>query len=194
MDIETLTEEIRAYCEAHLSEKRYAHSVRVAEMCSEICELSGYDTKKGYLCGIAHDICKEIDHDEMKRIVENSEYPVTPSDLQKVSLMHGKAGAAFIKEHFGVDDPDVLYAIAYHVCGRSDFGILGKALFVADKNERGRPHVMKDPDFVKNLYTNSVDDMFYYTLKASYEYQVNKPGFIIMDDTMEVVRALGIAQ
>jgi len=26
------------------------------------------------------------------------------------------------------------------------------------------------------------------------EYQVTKPGFIIMDDTMEVVRALGIAR
>lgn len=194
MNYDILIEEIKVYCEAHLSEKRFSHSLRVAEMCSEICELSGYDTKKAYLCGIAHDICKELDHDEMKKMVEESEYKITPSELQKISLMHGKAGAAFLKKHFGVEDSEILYAIAYHVCGRFDFGVLGKALYIADKNERGRPHVKKDPDFVKKLYSKSVDDMFYYTLKTSYEYQVNKPGFIIMDDTMEVIRALGIAE
>lgn len=193
MDIDRLIEDVKNYCASHLSEKRWAHSLRVAEMCAEICELSGYDTKKGYFCGIAHDICKEIDHDEMKKIVEESEYAITPSEYKKVSLLHGKAGAALLKKNFGVDDSEVLFAIAYHVCGSADFGILGKALYVADKNERGRPHVKNDPDFVRKLYTNSVDDMFYYTVKGSYDYMVNKPGFIIMDDTMEVIRALGIA-
>ena len=46
MDIEKLTEEINAYCKKTLSEKRYSHSLRVADMCCEIAELSGYDKKR----------------------------------------------------------------------------------------------------------------------------------------------------
>ena len=194
MEYKKLTEKVQSYCKSHLTEKRYNHSVRVAEMCSEIAELSGYDKDRAYLAGIVHDICKEIPHDEMIALAESSDFPVTEGERMRISLLHGKAGAQFLKREFGIDDDEFLYAIGYHVCGRGDFGILGKILYVADKNERGRPHVLRDPDFIKNLYNNSLDDMFYYTVKGNYEYVKTKPGFIIMDESMEVVRALGIAE
>ena len=54
-DIDLLTEKVRWYVKKSVSEKRYSHSVRTAEMCRKLCALYGHDEKIGYFAGISHD-------------------------------------------------------------------------------------------------------------------------------------------
>ena len=62
------TEEIRQFTMAHVKKSRYEHSVRVAETCARMCRQYGLDSRKGYLAGIGHDMCKDFSNDELMRI------------------------------------------------------------------------------------------------------------------------------
>jgi len=189
MDIEKLTEEVNDYCKSHLSEKRYKHSVRVAEMCVEIAELAGYDKKKAYLCGLAHDICKEVPKPEMREMVEKAGIPVTDYEIEHPTLLHGKAGALFLKNHFGLQDEEILTAVAGHVSGTMECPPLGMILYIADKNERGRDHITDK--FIEELYSKPVREMFAFAVESSVKYLRNK-GFVIYEDTYKMMEELGI--
>ena len=58
--IQKVTDDIDSYLRTVVSPKRYAHSVRTAQTARKMCELYGLDPEKGYLSGIAHDMCKEF--------------------------------------------------------------------------------------------------------------------------------------
>ena len=62
-DLTEITESVRKYALAAVSESRYKHSVRVAETCVMLCRRYGLDESLGYFVGIAHDICKSMDGD-----------------------------------------------------------------------------------------------------------------------------------
>lgn len=189
MNIEKLTEEINAYCKKTLSEKRYSHSLRVADMCCEIAELSGYDKKKAYLAGLAHDICKELPKPEMRKMVEDAGYTVTDYEIQNPTLLHGKAGAIFLKDRFGLEDEEILTAVAGHVSGTMEKPPLGMILYIADKNERGREHITEE--YLKELYTKPVREMFAYAVETSVKY-LSKKGYVIYEETYKMMDELGI--
>ena len=46
-NIEEITEKIRKYTKASVSESRYEHSIRTAETCAELCSKYGLDVKTG---------------------------------------------------------------------------------------------------------------------------------------------------
>ena len=182
---------INQYLKKNLSEKRYNHSVRVAEMCAEIAELCDYDKDKAYFAGLTHDICKEIPKDKMISMVEKSKYSICEYELSHLSLLHGKAGAYVLETEFGITDEEILGAVAYHVSGTFDYGNLGKILYIADKNERGRDFVTDE--YIKMLYAMSLDEMFKFAYKNVYEH-MQKMNFTIYEDTYRILDNLGLAR
>ncbi|MCQ2596225.1 MAG: bis(5'-nucleosyl)-tetraphosphatase (symmetrical) YqeK [Treponema sp.] len=189
MDIDKLTEDVEKYCKENLSEKRWAHSIRVADMCVEIAELCGYDKKKAYLAGIAHDICKEIPKPEMMKMVEEGGYTVSDYERKNLSLLHGKAGALFLKNHFNMDDKEIYSAIENHVSGTLEVPPLGMILYIADKNERGRDHI--SDEYIRELFTKPVREMFAFAVESSAKY-LTKKGYVIYEDTYKMMKELGV--
>lgn len=178
--MEDLIKKVDKYCKKNLSKKRYDHSVRVAELCSEICALLGMDEKKGYLCGIAHDICKEIPKDKMVEMVKEGGYKISDYELKNPTLLHGKAGRLRLIQEFNLDDKEVLRAVEAHVCGDLDMGDYGKVLYVADKSERGRPHVTEE--YLKNLFSMPLNGMMKYVVSDTLEH-IKKMGYIVYPET-----------
>ena len=65
-EIETLIKNVERYAQSVLSPPRYKHSVRVANLAEKMCALYGDgNVRRGYLAGIAHDICKEQDDESL---------------------------------------------------------------------------------------------------------------------------------
>lgn len=189
--IETVTAKIEKYIKKNLSEHRYSHSMRVADMCVEIAERCDYDKQKAYLAGISHDIAKEIPKPKMVEIVKKSKYSVCEYEMQHLSLLHGKAGAYILETKFGVKDEEVLGAVAYHVSGTLDYGKLGKIIYIADKNERGRDFVTDE--YIERLYSMNLDDMFSYAYKNVYDYMKEK-NFTIYEDTYRILEELKLGK
>jgi nicotinate-nucleotide adenylyltransferase len=124
-----------------LSPARFLHSRNVALLARDICRQFGLDAQAGYLAGIAHDMCKSLPEEELFRLTKKDGRPVSQLEKKKPSLLHARAGAALLRERFGIEDRDILDAIRLHTLADPEMGPLAKAVFIADKTEISREHV-----------------------------------------------------
>ncbi len=177
------TEEIRAFTQAHVKEKRYQHSIRVAEMCARMCRQYHLDSRKGYLAGIGHDMCKDFSDHELLELAGRDGQEIIDFDRKKPALLHGRAAAVMLKEHFKVYDPEILEAVANHTSGVIGMCDLTKCLFLADKIEPGRPQSTEE--YRENLLAMPLDEMLYSVLEENYQYLAKK-GYEIYPGTKEM--------
>lgn len=122
---------------AQLTEKRYVHTLGVAESAVELAERYGADVKKAELAAIFHDYAKFRPKEEMKQII--MEQNITKDLLEYHSeLWHAPVGAYLVEQEAGITDQEILDAIAYHTSGRIGMTLLDKVVYLADYIEPGR--------------------------------------------------------
>ncbi|MCI7396795.1 MAG: bis(5'-nucleosyl)-tetraphosphatase (symmetrical) YqeK [Spirochaetia bacterium] len=167
-NIDQLIEEIRRFAMQAEKQSRYEHSVRVAETSEYMCGLYGIDAKKGYLAGIAHDICKNISEEEMKVLAAEDGNEITEVEMLKPSLLHGRAAAVLLSKKFGVDDPDIIQAVALHTFGGTDLCPLAKVVYSADKIEPGREH--STDEYRAKLFAMTLDELTLYVVEENMAY------------------------
>ncbi len=170
------TSEKKKYLKENLSQKRYAHSLNVAEECRKLALKYGEDPDKAYFAGLLHDICKELPEEEQKKLVLESNFAVCREELETKSLWHAVAGAYFIKTHFGVEDIDILNSVRFHTVGRAGMTRLEEIVYLGDLISADRDY--KDVDRMRKIaYTNLNSAMlegFAYSIKSV----VKKDGLI----------------
>lgn len=167
-DLAEVTESVRKYALAAVSESRYKHSVRVAETCAKLCRRFGLDEGLGYFVGIAHDICKSMDGDILVKIASRDGREIDALERERPSLLHGRAAAVKLREDWGVSDEAVLEAVANHTFGKVGMCDLAKVLYVADKIEPGRENVTEE--YTKRLFKMDLDEMMRAVIKESMDY------------------------
>lgn len=130
--------EITEFARENLSESRFLHSLWVAGTAASFCATYGMDATKGFLAGIGHDICKEMDDEAIWNLAAKDGSEADEIEREKISLLHGRAAAVLLKERFSIDDEEVLQAVAHHTFGKPDLSDLALVIFVADKVEPTR--------------------------------------------------------
>ena len=125
-------EEYKELLRNQVDDRRYAHSLNVADAAKELAELNGVDAGKAYLCGLLHDIEKNRPWDEQERYMTQLGDDLPDHVIQNKKLWHAPAGAAFIRDELGILDADLIRAIKYHTTGRPNMSPLEKVLYVAD--------------------------------------------------------------
>lgn len=160
--------EKKKYLKENLSQKRYTHSLNVAEECKKLAIKYGEDPDKAYFAGLLHDICKELPDDEQKKIVLDSNFSVCREELDTKSLWHAIAGAYFIKTYFGVEDIDILNSVRFHTVGRAGMTRLEEIVYIGDLISADRDY--KDVDRIRKIaYTNlnlAMLEGFSYSMKS----------------------------
>lgn len=156
-----------------LPDKRYQHSLRVADTAVKLAEIYDGDIKKAELAGILHDYCKYEDLSTMYQIVRQHDLE---SDLLSYGgeILHGPVCAAIMKHEFGVNDEEVLLAIKYHTTGRQQMTKTEKLVFIADYIEPGRktPGVEEIRDMAYNQ--GSLDKTIYEISKRTVLFLIEK--------------------
>ncbi len=122
---------------AQLTEHRYIHTLGVMETAIELADRYGASKEKAELAAIFHDYAKFRSKDEMREIVMQQGMPESLLHYG-TELLHAPVGAYLVKEEAGIEDLEVLEAIAYHTTGRAAMGTLEKIIFLADYIEPGR--------------------------------------------------------
>ena len=186
-DIDLLTEKVRRYVKKSVSEKRYSHSVRTAEMCRKLCALYGLDEKTGYFAGISHDMCKNFKPEQLLSLAQEDGADVSELELKKPSLLHGRAAAVLLKNDFGVTDSSVLEAVANHTFGKTGMCSLAKVLYAADKIEPGREHVTED--YLARLLALSLDGLVKDVLEENIDY-LRKKGSAVAQESEKLLESL----
>jgi nicotinate-nucleotide adenylyltransferase len=123
-----------------LSPPRFLHSRNTALLARDLCLRFNLDPRKGYLAGIAHDMCKSMGHEEILSLARSGGGAMTKLERAKPSLLHGRAAAALLKQRYGIHNQDVLDAVRYHTTAGVS-GDLVKAVYIADKIENSREDV-----------------------------------------------------
>lgn len=134
LDIENIKTELRK----NLSEKRYVHSLGVANEAVKLAERYGADTEKAYVAGLLHDYMKEFPPEKM--VEELKRYGVSVNEVAKSApkTLHGALGACAVRERFKIDDDEIYDAIFFHTTGKANMNILTKIIYIADYIEPNR--------------------------------------------------------
>jgi len=127
---------IRERLEEELSPKRYAHTMGVVRMAAELACEYAIDTEKARLGALLHD-CAKLPQERQLELAE--EYGLDVTGLSP-AVMHGPIGAERARREFGIEDGEILCAIACHTLGRRGMSGLDKVVYLADKIEYGRDY------------------------------------------------------
>lgn len=138
----TQDDTIKAHLDQTLSAKRVSHILRVADTARDLAARHGQDPQQAYTAALLHDLARETPGPDLLEECRRRGVTILPIDeVNPMPRLHGRLGALWAQERFGVTDPNVLAAIASHTLGRVGMGPLEMIVFLSDYSEPGRePH------------------------------------------------------
>ena len=123
-----------------LSEKRFFHSLAVAKEALRLAEKYGADTKKSFLAGLLHDVCKDDKPNLQLQLFEEFGIILDTVEKNARKLWHARAGAVYLKEKLGIDDEEIILAVRYHTTAKANMSLLEKILYLADFTSEDRDY------------------------------------------------------
>lgn len=132
-------QKMKSYLEERLSDKRYKHSLGVADEAVRLAKRYGADEEKAYIAGLVHDCAKEVNPETAIELLENK-YGEKVEAVARCApkLLHGPLGAHMAKSGFEICDTEILDAVRYHTTAKADMHILTKIIYIADYIEPNR--------------------------------------------------------
>lgn len=158
---------------AIVSEKRRAHIARVTALLDNWSGQLGLDEaarRAWHDAGAWHDALRDAGDVELRAELGDDPRPTT--------VLHGPAAAARLAREGEVRE-DVLEAIRWHTLGNPDWGATGRALFMADFLEPGRPFMQGDRAFLAAHLPHDFDGVFRQVVRMRLEWTLRegKPVF-----------------
>ena len=118
-----------------LNPRRFAHSLSVASTARRLARIHGINQRQAEEAGLLHDCAKCMPLKEMQRIAVEHSLTDDPTILSSNALMHSLVGAWVARNEYGMADPEVLEAIAYHNTGHPGMSRLSMCVCLADSIE-----------------------------------------------------------
>lgn len=136
--MELRVEELLSLATRILSEKRFKHSLGVADCAEDMARHHGLDPYKARCAGLAHDLAKEVPLPDQLSLARRWNLLRYPEDEQNPKILHGPLAAYWLRHYFKVDDTEILEAIACHTLGRPGMTSLDMLIYSADWTEPNR--------------------------------------------------------
>ncbi|MDD6222025.1 MAG: bis(5'-nucleosyl)-tetraphosphatase (symmetrical) YqeK [Lachnospiraceae bacterium] len=148
---------------------RYRHTLGVADTAACLAMRYAVDVQRAYTAGLLHDCAKCVP--DSSKITECEAYglEITPYERKSPYLLHAKLGAEYAKRLYGIEDPEICSAIAFHTTGKPNMTRLEEIIFLADYIEPRRnqasdlPEVRKEAfvDIQRAIFTVTADTLAY---------------------------------
>ncbi|HEX4934511.1 MAG TPA: hypothetical protein VFV33_15080 [Gemmatimonadaceae bacterium] len=164
---------------AQVGEKRRAHIARVTALLdrwSEALHLTPAERQLWHDAGRYHDALRDAPVEELRLAVPDLRLPD--------SVLHGPAAAHTLAAK-GETRTELLEAIRWHTLGNPDWGRVGRALFMADYLEPGRPFSQADRAFLASHVPLDFDGVFRQVVRTRIEWTLRE-GKRIFRETAEL--------
>ena len=171
MDLLNDREALLARVRAQMNEKRYQHTLGVADTARQLAIQYGADPQKAELAGYLHDYCKCWPVDKMREVLLRHDLPQELLNGEK-ELWHAFAGAIVIQNELGVTDVEILQAVRYHTTGRTGMSLLEKVVCVADYIEPNRSY--PGVDNIRQLAHEDLDAALAAALGGTIQFLIDK--------------------
>ncbi len=123
---------------AHLTFRRFTHTLGVAETAQRLAPQCGVDPLRARLAGLLHDCAKSMQMEEMRALVAAHMPDLDRAELDTRAILHAPAGMIVAHDAFGVRDPQILSAIRKHTVGDGVMSPMDALIYVSDFIEPGR--------------------------------------------------------
>lgn len=164
--------QIKDHLKATLKDKRYSHSILVAETAVKLAEVYGGDVEKAKLAGLVHDCAKYMGKSELFKWTKKTVFEIDEICENNTQLLHGAAGAAYAKEVFGIEDNEVLSSVMYHTTGKAEMSLLEKIIYIADYVEPSR--VFPGVEDIRELVLKDLDGAILKALDKTIAFVISK--------------------
>lgn len=168
---------------AQVTEKRRSHIARVTALLdnwAEALRLAPDERRAWHDVGVLHDGLRDASEEQLRRLTGDTE--------RAVQILHGPAVAALLVAA-GEQRSDVLEAIRWHTLGSAAWGRTGKALYMADFLEPGRPFLRADRAFLAAHVTADFDGVFRQVVRTRIEWTVRE-GKMLFPETAALWNAI----
>jgi len=145
----------RSVLKASLAKEFYLHSLAVAETASMLADKYGVNKDKAYAAGLLHDYGKRYSFKQLKVMAERLSLKLDSISYLEPKLLHAPVGAALLPLEQGVEDKDILDAVAYHTTGKANMTLMAKIVYLSDFIEPGRKY--RGVRAVRRLATVNLD-------------------------------------
>lgn len=168
-------ENIKSILKSRLNEKRYYHSLCVADAARELAVIYGENADKAYFAGLLHDIMRNETEENMRSYINEHNILLDDATNKSLVLWHAFLGADYIRRALGVTDVDIINSVRYHTTARKNMSLLEKIIFLADCSSADRN------------YWN-VDE-----IRAVIKTDINKAMFEVLDFTVNDLKSKGLS-
>ena len=168
---------------AQVSEKRRAHIQRVTTLLAEWAPRVARDEAEATAmldAGVLHDALRDAPERLLRELAGDA---TSPADL-----LHGPAAAELLARD-GETRRDVLDAVRWHTIGYAGWGRVGRALYMADFLEPGRPFSRADRAFLAAHATSDFDGVFRQVVRTRIEWTVRE-GKMLFPETADLWNAV----
>lgn len=126
------------WVQKRLTQARFEHVCTVRDCAGELAVRYGGVQEEAELAGLLHDCARDLPEGELLRLGE--EYGLIKHEVERLVpvLLHGPVGAVIVRKELGIEDGQVLRAIAHHTLGAPGMGFLEKIIYLADLIALGR--------------------------------------------------------
>lgn len=131
--------ELRQRIREHFrQDHRYAHIVRVARMADLLAQRHGLNASKARMAGMLHDLARLYPGQRLIDECRERNMSIDDFELANPVVLHARLGAELAREDFGIEDPEILSAIAKHTTADAAMSPLDCVVYLADGLEPGR--------------------------------------------------------
>ncbi len=172
-------DEIKQKLKTMQSEKRYRHTLGVAEEAERLAAFLGADCRKARLAGLLHDCAKNLDEKcdtDFASLAKKYRVELDPFAQKEKALVHAFLGAEVARIDYGIDDAEILDAIYYHTTGRENMSVLEKIIYLADITETGRN--LQTAAVARDMAQTDFDGALIYAIGSSIKHVIDKGGIL----------------
>lgn len=119
---------------------RLQHTLRVEQMAKDLAYQHHVDELKAQLAGLMHDLAKYFPSHILLEKAKEEGIEIDSVFLANPHLLHAEIGAIVARDEFGIEDEEILAAIANHTLGQPGMSPLSCVIYLADTLEPGRGH------------------------------------------------------
>ncbi len=153
----------------YIDEMRYQHTLGVMFTAASLAMCYGADLERTQVAGLLHDCAKCIPNDKKLKLCSRYNIPVSETEQRSPYLLHARLGAFIARTKYGVDDQEILSAIAYHTTGKPAMTLMEKIIFVSDYIEPMRSKA-SNLEEIRHLAFHDLDRAVYVIMRDTLFY------------------------
>jgi predicted HD superfamily hydrolase involved in NAD metabolism len=172
-----MRQKVLAWLAENVPSSRINHILRVEQMAVEFAQHYQLDREKAATAGLMHDLAKYFPSKKLLQMAEVAGLEIDEVMVASPHLLHADVSAIVARETFGVQDEEVLQAIANHTLGRPGMSPLSCIVFLADTLEPGRGESAQLQALRKTSFEN-LERAVWLTCDYTFKFLLESPSLI----------------